>query len=36
MVLDEGKVAEFESPNILLANKKSKFFALAKEAGQTE
>ncbi|KAJ3280788.1 hypothetical protein HDU79_011375 [Rhizoclosmatium sp. JEL0117] len=33
LVLDHGKVAELDTPQNLLKNKKSKFFALAKEAG---
>ncbi|KAI9339681.1 P-loop containing nucleoside triphosphate hydrolase protein [Obelidium mucronatum] len=33
LVLDHGKVAELDSPQNLLKNKKSKFFGLAKEAG---
>ncbi|KAJ3017793.1 UNVERIFIED_CONTAM: hypothetical protein HDU68_011483 [Siphonaria sp. JEL0065] len=33
LVLEHGKVAELDTPQNLLKNKKSKFFALAKEAG---
>ncbi|ORY40118.1 P-loop containing nucleoside triphosphate hydrolase protein, partial [Rhizoclosmatium globosum] len=33
LVLDHGKVAELDTPQNLLKNKRSKFFALAKEAG---
>ena len=33
LVLDRGQVVEFDAPNVLLQDKKSKFFGLAKEAG---
>lgn len=33
MVLDQGKVSEFDSPQCLLANQDSKFYSLAKDAG---
>lgn len=33
LVLDQGRIAEFDSPKILLQNKKSLFYALATEAG---
>jgi hypothetical protein len=36
MVLDAGKIAEFESPAILLKDKSSMFAALANEAGSGE
>ncbi|KAJ3255495.1 hypothetical protein HK103_006226 [Boothiomyces macroporosus] len=36
IVLDKGVMVEFDTPKKLLANKSSKFYALAKEAGQTK
>jgi ABC-type multidrug transport system fused ATPase/permease subunit len=33
MVLDQGKVVEFDSPGALLANKNSIFYGLANDAG---
>lgn len=33
MVLDQGSIAEFDSPKDLLVNKSSKFYGLAHEAG---
>ncbi|KAJ7180495.1 multidrug resistance-associated ABC transporter [Mycena filopes] len=35
LVMDQGKVAEFDSPQTLLANKSSIFYSLATEAGLT-
>lgn len=32
LVLDQGKVAEFDSPATLLADRRSRFYALAKDA----
>lgn len=32
LVMDGGEVAEFDSPNVLLSNKSSKFYAMAKDA----
>ncbi|KAJ7846225.1 multidrug resistance-associated ABC transporter [Mycena olivaceomarginata] len=36
MLLDQGKIAEFDRPSVLLANKSSKFYALCKAAGKEE
>lgn len=33
LVLDEGTVGEFDSPNNLISNHKSIFYGLCKEAG---
>jgi ABC-type multidrug transport system fused ATPase/permease subunit len=33
LVLDAGKVVEFDSPQTLLNNRRSVFYSLAKEAG---
>ncbi|KAJ7349778.1 multidrug resistance-associated ABC transporter [Mycena albidolilacea] len=36
MLLDQGKIAEFDRPSVLLAKKSSKFYALCKAAGKEE
>ncbi|KAJ6552936.1 P-loop containing nucleoside triphosphate hydrolase protein [Mycena capillaripes] len=36
MLLDQGKIAEFDRPSVLLANKSSKFHALCKATGSEE
>ena len=33
MVLDSGHISEYDSPTNLLSNQKSKFYAMAKDAG---
>jgi ABC-type multidrug transport system fused ATPase/permease subunit len=33
MVLEKGKIKEMDSPMNLVANRKSDFFSMAKEAG---
>lgn len=34
LVMDQGHVAEFDSPTKLIQDKSSRFYALAKEAGE--
>ncbi|KAG8904640.1 hypothetical protein FRB99_001405, partial [Tulasnella sp. 403] len=36
MLLDQGKLVEFDRPSVLLADPTSKFYALCKSAGKTE
>ncbi|KAJ6552953.1 multidrug resistance-associated ABC transporter [Mycena capillaripes] len=36
MLLDQGTIAEFDRPSVLLANKSSKFYALCKATGSEE
>lgn len=36
MLLDQGRLAEFDEPSVLLADSKSKLYALCKNAGKTE
>lgn len=33
LVLDQGRVAEFDAPGVLLADKSSRFYEMASEAG---
>jgi ABC-type sulfate/molybdate transport systems ATPase subunit len=33
LVLDQGKIAEFDSPQVLLSNKDSIFYGMAKNSG---
>ena len=36
MLLDDGKIIEFDAPGTLLANRESKFYALCKATGKEE
>lgn len=36
MVLDQGQIAEYENPQVLLADKSSIFYGMAKDAGLVE
>lgn len=36
MLLDQGRIAEFDKPSVLLADSSSKFHALCKATGKTE
>ena len=36
MLLDDGKIVEFDTPENLLANRESKFYALCKATGKEE
>ena len=36
MLLDDGKIIEFDTPGNLLANRESKFYALCKATGKEE
>lgn len=36
MVLDEGRIAEFDKPSILLKDSNSRFYSLCKATGQSE
>ncbi|KAJ7853283.1 multidrug resistance-associated ABC transporter [Mycena olivaceomarginata] len=36
MLLDQGRIAEFDKPNVLLRNPNSKFYALCKATGKEE
>ena len=36
MVLDEGRIAEFDKPANLLADSSSKFYSLCKATGKSE
>lgn len=36
MLLDQGKIAEFDKPSVLLQDTTSKFYALCKATGKSE
>jgi hypothetical protein len=36
MVLDQGRIVEFDKPSVLLADKQSQFYALCKATGPEE
>ena len=36
MLLDQGKIAEFDTPAALLSNRQSKFYSLCKATGKQE
>jgi len=36
MLLEDGKIIEFDAPDILLADRESKFYALCKATGKEE
>ena len=36
MLLEEGRIVEFDSPAVLLANPNSRFYSLCKATGKSE
>jgi len=36
MLLEEGRIVEFDSPSVLLSNPNSKFYSLCKATGRNE
>ena len=36
MLLDQGRIAEYDTPAVLLSNPQSKFYALCKATGKEE
>ena len=36
MLLEEGRIVEFDSPAVLLSNPNSKFYSLCKATGKSE
>lgn len=36
MLLEDGRIAEFDTPKVLLSDPKSKFYALCKATGKDE